>query len=149
MRASVYGSLVFLLLAGCLTTGPGATAGEEKSEGVVTGTVAFEAGETVPDMEHRFIKIRSLAIDIGEPSGKKLKQKIAMKMRVDNFGEKDHKVIITTYLLDADDKIVAAKTVKDDIDDNDSEKFRVKLALPQTEVARVENVRLEVSYLKD
>jgi hypothetical protein len=148
MRASAHGILVIFLVVGLFTAVPPVAAGEEKSEGVVTGTVAFEAGEVVPDIEHRFIKIRSLAIEIGEPN-KKAKQKIKMTMRVDNFGRWDHNVIITADLLDAEEKIVATKTAKDDIDDNDSEKFKLKIVMPQSDVARVENVRLSLSHLKD
>ena len=77
------------------------------------------------------------------------KQKIKLKMKVENFGEKDHKVIVTTTLRDSDGKIVASRTIKDDIDDNDSEVFNAKFSLPKNDVARIETVVLEVSYLKD
>ena len=59
------------------------------------------------------------------------------------------KVVITATLRDKDDKIVAIKTVRDDIDDNDSEVFNAKFGLTVDEVARIATVQLEVSYLKD
>jgi hypothetical protein len=149
MRASIYVAVVALFVFGVLAAAPQATAGEERSTDVVSATVAFEAGETIPDFDHRFLKIRKLNITIGEPTEKKMKQQIKLKMRIDNFGEHDHRVIINAILLDADGKIIASKVAKNDIDDNDSEDFSIKYKLQDTDVEKIEEVRLDISHLKD
>jgi hypothetical protein len=149
MRASILVAFVALFVLGALAAAPQATAGEERSTDVVSTTVAFEAGETIPDFDHRFLKIRKLTIEIGEPNEKKLMQKIKIWLRIDNFGEHDHRVIINAILLDADGKIVASKVAKNDIDDNDSEDFSIKYKLQDTEVDKIKEVRLDISHLKD
>ena len=142
-------TLALLLVVGVVSLAPHAMAAKERSNEVASTTVPFEAGQSVPDLEHNIIKFRSLDIFIGEPDAEKNKQKVKLKMKIENFGEHDHKVIVTTTLRDKDDRIVAIKTVKDDIDDNDSEVFNAKFGLSVDDVARIETVSLEVSYLKD
>lgn len=149
MRPGVRGFLIVLMAVGLLQAGLRVTAGAEPTEGVVSGTVPFEAGETVPGITHRVIKIRSLEIEIGEVSGWKARRKIDMRMRVDNFGEKDYEVIVDTSLLDADGKIVSARTVKGDIDKNDSRIFGLKFMVAERDVTRIKDVRLELSFLRD
>ena len=149
MRNRSRRSLVLLLTMGALVFAPHAMAAKERSNEVASTTVEFGAGQVVPDLEHNIIKFRSLDIIVGEPNAEKDKQKVKLKMKVENFGNHDHKVIITTTLRDKDDKIVAIKTVRDDIDDNDSEVFNAKFGLTVDEVARIATVQLEVSYLKD
>ena len=149
MRKAVLGSLAVILILGIVASPSDSMAAKERSGEVVSTTLPFEAGEVVPDFEHNIIKFRFVDITIGEPDPQKDKQKIKLKMKVENFGENDHKVIVTVTLRDKDDKIVAARTVKDDIDDNDSETFGAKFTLATGDVERIENVMLEVSYLKD
>jgi len=149
MRKSTRRTLVLLLIMGALVFAPHAMAAKERSNEVASTTVPFEGGQVVPDLQHNIIKFRTLDIVIGEPNAEKDKQKVKLKMKVENFGNHDHKVIITTTLRDKDDKIVAIKTVRDDIDDNDSEVFSAKFGLTVDEVARIATVQLEVSYLKD
>ena len=149
MGKVISGWLVILLALGVIVSASIAMAAKERSNEVASTTVPFEAGRVVPDLEHNIIKFRFLDIILGEPNAEKDKQKVRLKMKVENFGNHDHKVVITTTLRDKDDKIVAIKTVRDDIDDNDSEVFNAKFGLSLDEVARIETVLLEVSYLKD
>lgn len=149
MGKVISGSLVILLALGVIVSASIAMAAKERSNEVVSAIVPFEAGRVVPDLKHNIIKFRFLDIILGEPNAEKDKQKVRLKMKVENFGNHDHKVVITATLRDKDDKIVAIKTVKDDIDDNDSEVFNAKFGLSLDGVARVETVLLEVSYLKD
>ena len=149
MGKVISGSLVILLALGVIVSASIAMAAKERSNEVASAIVPFEAGRVVPDLEHNIIKFRSVDILILDPDVEKDRQKVKFKMRVENFGEHDHKVIITTTLRDVDDKIVANKTVKDDIDDNDSELIKAKFALSIADVERVESVLFELSYLKD
>jgi len=142
-------TLAVLLIIGVVGFAPHAMAAKERSNEIASASVAFEDGQVVPDLEHNIIKFRSLEIMIGDPDAKKNKQTVKLKMKIENFGEHDHKVIVTTTLRDKNDKIVAIKTVKNDIDDNDSEVFNAKFGLSPDDVARIETVVLEVSYLKD
>ena len=148
MRSTTRRSLVLLCIASALVFAPQAMAAKERSNEVASTSVAFEAGQVIPDLKHNIIKFRSIDIVIGEPNAKKGKQKVQMKMKVQNFGNKDHRVIITATLRDKDDKIVAIKTVKDHINDNKSETFNAKYTLSPDEVSSVATVLLEVSYLK-
>ena len=149
MRKGLREPLALVLILGVVVSAPLTMAAKERSDAVVSTSVPFKAGQVVPDLEHNIIKFRFLDISIGEVDPTKDKQKIKLKMKVENFGEKDHKVIVTTTLRDSDDRIVASRTIKDDIDDNDSEVFNAKFSLPKNDVARIETVVLEVSYLKD
>lgn len=149
MRKCTRRALVLLLIMGVVVFAPHAMAAKERSNEVVSASVPFEAGESVPDLKHNIIKFRSLDIILGEPNAEKDKQKVRLKMKVENFGNHDHKVVITTTLRDKDDRIVAIKTVKNDIDDNESEVFNAKFGLSLDQVASIETVLLEVSYLKD
>jgi hypothetical protein len=148
MRSTTRRSLVLLWIASALLLAPEAMAAKERSNEVASTSVAFEAGQVIPNLEHNIIKFRFLDIVIGEPNAKKDKQKVKLKMKVQNFGNHDHRVIITATLRDKDDKIVAIKTVKDHIGDNGSETFQAKYTLSPDEVGGVETVLLEVSYLK-
>ena len=143
------GLIVVLVLAGGLCPAPPSLAAAEKSGEVAETVVPFAAGEVVPEFAHNILKIESLTIQVGEVQPKSGKQKIDLAARIQNFGEKDHKVIVTFTLRDKDDKIIAGRTVKNDIDDNDRETFSSKFTLAGAAVERVEKVQLELSYLPD
>ena len=143
------GLIVVLVLVGGLCSAPPSLGASEKSGEVASTAVPFKAGEVIPDFQHNILKIEALKIEIGDVDPKSGKQKIELHSRIQNFGEKDHKVIVTFSLRDKDDKIIAGRTVKDDIDDNDREDFDSKFTLAQNDVAKVQTVHLELSYLKD
>lgn len=150
MQKTVRGVLVLVLvIVGGLCPAPPTFAAVEKSGEVTTADVPFKAGEVVPEFAHNIFKIEALMIEIGEVQPKSGKQKVELEARIQNFGEKDHKVIVTFSLRDKDGKIVASHTDKNDIDDNDRDNFESGFTLPGAEVARVQTVHLELSYLKD
>ena len=86
MSNSTRRTLVLLLIMGAVVFASHAMAAKERSNEVVSAIVPFEAGQVVPDLEHNIIKFRSLDIILGDPDAEKNKQKVKLKMKVENFG---------------------------------------------------------------
>jgi hypothetical protein len=120
---------------------------QERPEPVVSTSVPFVAGTSIPELPHPIIKLESLTIAIGEV--KKGHQKVSVKIVARNFGTQDYYVIITGTLQDEEGKPIAVKTDKEDIDRNEREDLTLKLKLDEKEVARAKTLRLEMSYLED
>jgi hypothetical protein len=147
MRTTVLGILVLLLIIGGIVDATRATAGEEPSDGVATGTIPFEAGKATPPIEHELIKVRSVETTIAKPNLQTGKQKISLKVIVDNLGETHQKVIVTVALLGSDENILDAVAVKEDVGENKT--FKVKFNMLRQHVKLVQSIRFEVSSPKD
>lgn len=126
---------------------PMALEGRDRPDHVVSATVPFEAGTTIPDLSHPIIKLESLTISVGE--ARKGRQKIGVRIQAQNFGTRDYYVIITGTLQDAEGKAIAVRTDKEDFDRNEREDLVLKLKLDERDVARAKTLRLEMSYLED